>query len=82
MAKMSDNFIKQFPIWLAICWSIAAILYIGFITFGSIPPDNVRFADTILGFMLGTVVATIINFYFGSSAGSKAKTEELNTLKK
>jgi hypothetical protein len=42
----------------------------------------VRFADTILGFLLGSVVATIINFYFGSSAGSKAKTEELNTLKK
>ena len=78
---MSDNFVKQFPVWLAICWSIAAILYIGFITFGAIPPDNVRFADTILGFMLGTVVATIINFYFGSSAGSKAKTEEINTLK-
>jgi hypothetical protein len=82
MAKMSDNFVKQFPIWLAICWSIASALYIGFITFGTIPSENVRFADTILGFLLGSVVATIINFYFGSSAGSKAKTEELNTLKK
>lgn len=70
---MSDKFVKQFPIWLAICWSIAAVLYIGFITFGHIPPENIRFADTILGFMLGTVVATIINFYFGSSSGSKAK---------
>ena len=79
---MSDNFIKQFPIWLAICWSIAAVVYIGFITFATIPAANVRFADNILGFVTGSVVATIINFYFGSSAGSKAKTEELNTLKK
>jgi hypothetical protein len=37
----------------------------------------VRFADTILGFMLGTVVATILNFFLGSSAGSKEKTEAL-----
>jgi hypothetical protein len=37
----------------------------------------VRFADTILGFLLGTVVATIINFFLGSSAGSKEKTETL-----
>ena len=72
---MSENFIKQFPVWLAIGWSIAAVLYIGFITFGAIPPANVRFADTILGFLLGTVVATIINFYFGSSDGSKKKDE-------
>jgi uncharacterized membrane protein YgaE (UPF0421/DUF939 family) len=73
---MSDKFIKQFPIWLAIVWSIASMLYVGFITFGSIPSENVRFADTILGFLLGTVVATIINFYFGSSDSSKSKEKE------
>jgi ABC-type nitrate/sulfonate/bicarbonate transport system permease component len=38
---------------------------------------NVRFADTILGFLLGTVVATILNFFLGSSASSKEKTEVL-----
>jgi hypothetical protein len=54
-------------------WSIFAASYIGFITFGHIPEDNQRFADTILGFLLGTVVATILQFFFGSSMGSKEK---------
>jgi hypothetical protein len=54
-------------------WSVFAASYIGFITFGHIPEDNQRFADTILGFLLGTVVATILQFFFGSSMGSKEK---------
>jgi hypothetical protein len=53
------------------------VTYIFFITFGTIQESNVRFADTILGFLLGTVVATIINFFLGSSAGSKEKTEAM-----
>jgi len=48
-------------------------VYIGFITFSVIPDKNIRFADTILGFILGTVVATLLNFWFGSSIGSKEK---------
>jgi hypothetical protein len=70
---MIDVWIKRFPVLLATYWSVMATAYIGFITFGDIPESNVRFADTILGFVLGTVVATIINFFFGSSSGSKEK---------
>jgi ABC-type nitrate/sulfonate/bicarbonate transport system permease component len=43
------------------------------VTFVDIPEKNLRFVDTILGFMLGTVVATVLNFWLGSSAGSRAK---------
>lgn len=70
-----DVFSKRFVYYFASFWSICAAVYIGFITFGSIPAGNVRFADTILGFILGTVIATILNFFFGSSSGSKTKTE-------
>lgn len=73
----SDVFSKRFTMYLTMFWSIAAAVYVGFITFGYIPPQNTRFADTILGFILGTVVATMLNFWFGSSDGSKAKTEAL-----
>jgi hypothetical protein len=76
-----DLFSKRFVMYLAIFWSVTAVTYIFFITFGSIPADNIRFADTILGFLLGTVVATIINFFLGSSAGSKEKTEALTEMK-
>jgi hypothetical protein len=59
--------------YLTVFWSVSAVVYVGFITFGVIPDKNVRFADTILGFILGTVVATMLNFWFGSSIGSKEK---------
>lgn len=68
-----DLFSKRFVYIFAIFWSVFAAAYIAFITFGHIPEDNQRFADTILGFLLGTVVATILQFFFGSSMGSKEK---------
>lgn len=76
--KQDDVFSKRFVYYLASAWSFAAMIYIGCITFITIPPDNIRFTDTILGFMLGTVIATITNYFFGSSAGSVKKTEEMS----
>ena len=73
--NQSDIFSKRFTMYLTAFWSIAAAIYIGFITFSVIPDTNVRFADTILGFILGTVIATMLNFWFGSSIGSKEKSE-------
>ena len=71
--RQEDTFSKRFIYIFATFWSIFAAGYIAFITFGTIPVDNQRFADTILGFLLGTVVATILQFFFGSSMGSKEK---------
>jgi hypothetical protein len=71
--RQDDVFAKRFIYLFATFWSIFASGYIAFITFGTIPADNQRFADTILGFLLGTVVATILQFFFGSSMGSKEK---------
>ena len=75
--QQSDIFSKRFTMYLTTFWSVAATVYIGFITFSVIPDKNVRFADTILGFILGTVVATLLNFWFGSSIGSKDKADAL-----
>ena len=72
-----DKFSKHFIYYFATFWSFSAALYIGFITFGPIPAANVRFADTILGFILGTVIASIMNFFFGSSKSSRDKTDLL-----
>lgn len=71
--QQADAFSKRFVAYLSAFWSIMAVSYIGFVTFVDIPEKNVRFVDTILGFMLGTVVATVLNFWLGSSAGSRAK---------
>lgn len=75
--NQSDVFSKRFTMYLTMFWSVSAVAYVGFITFGVIPDKNIRFADTILGFILGTVVATVLNFWFGSSIGSKEKGEVL-----
>lgn len=71
--NQSDIFSKRFVFYYAGFWSLFSVIYIGFITFGTIPEANIRFADTILGFILGTIIATIINFFFGSSRQSQAK---------
>lgn len=75
--KSDDPFVRRFIYYLAIFWSLASATYIGFITFGYIPKENMRFADTILGFLLGTAIASILNFFYGSSKGSHDKTEAL-----
>ena len=80
--EQSDLFSKRFVYYFAIFWSVFAAAYIATITFGHIPQDNQRFADTILGFLLGTVVATILQFFFGSSMGSKEKDTALESVVK
>jgi hypothetical protein len=75
--KQDDVWSKRFIYIFAGVWSIFVMVYISWITFGTIPIASVRFADTILGFLLGTIVSTIINFFFGSSSGSSKKTEQL-----
>jgi len=69
--QQADIFSRRFVYYLSAFWSLFAVVYILWITFASIPEENVRFADTILGFLLGTVVSTIINFFLGSSASTQ-----------
>ena len=75
--NQDDKFSKRFIYYFATFWSVFAAVYILWITFGNVPDDNQRFADTILGFLLGTIVAAVIQFFFGSSVGSKEK-DKLN----
>lgn len=78
--QQDDKFSKRFVYYFATFWSLTAALYIAFITFGNIPEDNIRFADTILGFILGTIIATIVQFFFGSSLTSKEKDNALEAM--
>lgn len=71
--NQTDLFSKRFSLYLAVLWSIAALVFIFAITFFPIPENNVRFADTILGVLLGTVIAQIMQFFYGSSESSRTK---------
>lgn len=68
-----DPLVRRFVYFFIAFWSILSAVYIGCITFADIPDDNVRFADTILGFVLGTMVASMFQFLLGSSLGSRNK---------
>ena len=65
--KQDDKFSKRFVYYFAIFWSTFAVVYLTGITFAEIPKENIRFADTIVGFLLGTIVATLIGFFYGNS---------------
>lgn len=75
--QQDDLFSKRFVYYLASFWSLVTAIYIYLITFGVIPIGNERFADTVLGFLLGTIIATIMNYFLGSSKGSADKNELL-----
>ncbi len=71
--QQEDVFSKRFIYYFATAWSVFAMVYFSFATFGTIPESGVRVADTILGVLIGTVITGFFNFFFGSSKGSKDK---------
>jgi hypothetical protein len=80
--QQGDSFAKRFVYYFAIGWSLFAMGYITAITFIAIPQESVRFADTVQGFILGTLIATIMNFFYGSSYSSRKKDETMAELSK
>ena len=61
----SDLFAKRFIYYLAGFWSVSGIVYVFLATFTKVM--NERTADTVIGFLMGTIVSTIINYFFGAS---------------
>lgn len=59
-----------------------SFLYIFLITWIPIPEQNIRFVDTSLGFLLGTVISTIIMYFFGASASSTTTVTKSTGMKK
>ena len=75
--QQDDWFAKNFLYIFTSVWSIFAMAYFSFVTFGTVPEGGVRMADTILGVLIGTVLTGFFNFFFGSSKSSKDKTDAL-----
>lgn len=63
VVKKKTHFEAAFAVLLI----LIAFAYIAAITFCNIPAKNIRFADTTLGFLLGTVIYAIITWAFRSS---------------
>jgi hypothetical protein len=75
--NQEDLFAKHFIYWYAWFWSIGSTMYFFMVTFVPMPEGGRDFANIILGFLLGTAVATIISFFYGSSKSSKDKTDAI-----
>jgi len=77
-----DIFVRRFVYYFATVIFAFTCCYITAITFIDIPEKSVRFADTTQGFLLGTILATVMNFFFGTSKSSQAKDNTINELTK
>jgi len=76
--QQDDKFAKHFIYWFAWFWSVGSMVYFFAITFGTVPASGKDFGNIILGFLLGTAVATIISFFYGSSKSSKDKSDAMS----
>ena len=73
---MMNNILKDKKLFrniLSIGFTILGISYIAAVTF--LPVVNKETANTASGFIFGTLLSSIVAFYFGSSEGSKDKDE-------
>lgn len=76
--QQDDKYAKHFIYNFAWFWSVGSMVYFFAITFGQVPASGKDFGNIILGFLLGTAVATIISFFYGSSKSSKDKSDTLS----
>jgi hypothetical protein len=71
--ESDDPFVRRFLYYFISLWSIFAVIFIPCLIWVAIPESNVRFADTILGYVLGTIITGMFAFLLGSSQGSRNK---------
>lgn len=74
--KSDDPFVRRFLYYFISVWSTFSVVFIPCLIWVPIPEANIRFADTILGYILGTVVTGMFAFLLGSSQGSRMKDEK------
>lgn len=75
--QQEDWFAKNFLYLFTATWSIFAMTFFAVASFMPVPDNNQRIVDTIIGVLIGTVLTGFFNFFFGSSKGSKDKTDAL-----
>ena len=71
--KQEDIWTKRFLPGLTILLILLASFFIYFVTFGTIPPENMNFVGGFVEF-IKVVFATVVGFWYGSSNGSVRKT--------
>jgi len=83
-----DPFIRRFTYYyaymitgLTFLFIFVAIFIPVFLKDGTkLPVESWQVINTVLGFLLGVSLSAIIQFYFGSSKGSKEKSDQINEM--
>ena len=63
--QQGDLFSKRFIYYLAAFWSVVGASFVFLVFFVDIPEKNLRLVDTLEGFVLGNIVASVMAFFFG-----------------
>lgn len=74
--KHEDKLVRHFLYYFIAFWSIFSAAFIPSLIWIDIPDENTRFADTVLGYIMGTVVTSMFAFLLGSSQGSRMKDDK------
>lgn len=75
-----DTFSKRFNPYLAAATVIISFVIILLMFFVTIPPGNERIIDLSIGILLGSGLAQVYAFYFGSSKSSQDKNTILKNI--
>jgi hypothetical protein len=73
-----SNAITNKVFYFGVALTAVTLVYLFCITWIAIPENNQRFADTILGFLMGTVLSTVITYFFGNSVKNDYKVTTSN----
>lgn len=74
--KSDDWLVRRFVYLFIAFWSVFAVAFIPSLIWVDIPESGTRYADTILGYVMGTIVTSMFAFLLGSSQGSRMKDEK------
>lgn len=75
-----DVFSKRFVYYFSMAWSVFAMAFMAVVTLCDIPDKNANSVNIILGFLLGTAVASIFSFFLGTTQQSKTKDATISAL--
>lgn len=82
--KSNDPFVRRFTYYYAMVVTLATFAFIGWAAFGhdytNASYGSGKVIDTVLGFLLGVSLSAIIQYFYGSSSGSKAKGEDIKEV--
>lgn len=77
-----DKLSKQFVYYFSGAWSLFAMGYFSFVTFHEIPATGQRTADTILGVLIGSILGSIFQYFYGTNRQSQVKDATISNLTK